>query len=374
MQVEFASFGPMHEEIREELKAAMERVMDESWFIRGKECTSFEREFAKYCGCQFAVGVGNGLDALYLILCALGIGQGDEVIVPSNTFIATALAVSHTGAIPVLVEPNKDTYTIDTEKIEGAITKHTRAIIPVHLYGRAADMEPIQRMAKKYGLYVIEDAAQAHGAMYYGKKVGSFGIAAGFSFYPGKNLGALGDGGCVTTNDPDLAEKVRILSNYGAAVRYHHLFLGTNSRLDELQAAFLRIKLKKLEKWNRERKRIARMYLEEIRNPAIVLPKEDEEGYESVWHIFAVRCRQRNELEQWLSSHGIGTAKHYPIPIHRQEAYQVHYAGKSYPIAEELGNTELSLPLFYGMKEEEIRAVIHAVNTFQEHDRVGKGE
>ncbi len=364
MQVEFSTFRPMHEEIREELEAAMARVMDESWYIRGKECTELEREFAHYCGCRFAVGVGNGLEALQLILCALEIKTGDEVIVPSNTFIATALAVSHVGAIPVLVEPDPDTYTIDPDNIKAAVTKRTRAIIPVHLYGRPADMEPIQKIADEYGLYVIEDAAQAHGARYHGKKTGSLGIAAGFSFYPGKNLGALGDGGCVTTDDPDLAEKVRILSNYGSAVRYHHLMLGMNSRLDELQAAFLRIKLKKLDQWNQERKRIAQRYLEEIKNPAVQLPREDKEGFESVWHIFAIRCKQREKLERWLISQGIGTAKHYPIPIHKQQAYRGEYKVNDYPIAEELAKTELSLPMFYGMREEEIKAVIHGVNTF----------
>lgn len=364
MPIEFATFRPMHEEIRGELEAAMGRVMDESWYIRGRECTAFEREFADYCGCRFAVGVGNGLDALYLILRALGIGEGDEVILPSNTFIATALAVSYAGAVPVLVEPDRETYTINPDQIEKAITGRTRAVMPVHLYGRPADMAPILEIGENHGLYVIEDAAQAHGAFYRGKKVGSLGIAAGFSFYPGKNLGALGDGGCVTTDDPDLAEKVRILSNYGSAVRYHHLMRGTNSRLDELQAAFLRIKLKKLDQWNQERKRIAARYLEGMRNPEIILPRENGDGYDGVWHIFAVRCRQRDALENWLRAHEIGTAKHYPIPIHRQEAYGDAFSGLEFPVAEELARTELSLPMFYGMKEEEIQRVIEAVNTF----------
>lgn len=366
MEVAFSTFRPMHEEVREELEEAMRRVMEESWYIRGKECTELEREFARYCGCRFAVGVGNGLDALYLILRALGIGKGDEVILPSNTFIATALAVSYAGATPVLAEPDRKTYNLNPENLERAITGRTRAVIPVHLYGRPADMDPILEIAENHGLFVIEDAAQAHGARYRGRKTGSFGIAAGFSFYPGKNLGALGDGGCVTTNDPDLAEKVRVLSNYGSAVRYHHLLLGTNSRLDELQAAFLRIKLKKLDQWNQERKRIASLYLDGIKNPAVILPTRDGDGYESVWHIFAVRCRQRDALENWLRVHGIGTAKHYPIPIHRQEAYGEQYRGMAFPIAEELAKTQLSLPMFYGMREEEIQAVIRAVNTFAE--------
>ncbi len=364
MQVEFSTFRPMHREIRDELEDAFHRVMEESWFIRGKECAEFEREFAGFCGCRFAVGVGNGLDALYLILRALEIGAGDEVIVPSNTFIATALAVSYAGAKPVLAEPEPGTYNISTDQIRRVITPKTKAIVPVHLYGRPADMDPILDLAQRHRLYVIEDAAQAHGARYKGRRAGAMGIAAGFSFYPGKNLGALGDGGCVTTDDPQLAERVRVLGNYGSGVRYHHLMLGTNSRLDELQAAFLRVKLRHLEQWSRERKRIASRYLEEMDNPSVCLPMRNSEKYDGVWHIFPIRCRQRDQLEAWLSSRGIGTAKHYPVPIHRQEAYRGMYEQDGYPEADAISRTELSLPLYYGMTEQEISHVIESVNAF----------
>ncbi|MFR2989052.1 MAG: DegT/DnrJ/EryC1/StrS family aminotransferase, partial [Faecalibacillus sp.] len=256
-------FQTMHNEIRKSLDSAYKKVIESNYFIQGEECKNFEREFAEYCETKYCIGVGNGLDALFLILKALNIHQGDEVIVPSNTYIATALAVSYVDATPIFVEPDISTYNINPDLIEKKITSRTKAIIAVHLQGRAADMDRINEIAKKYNLYVIEDAAQAHGVLYKGKRVGSFGDAAGFSFYPGKNLGALGDGGCVVTNNEDIAKKVRALGNYGSDYKYHHIYKGNNSRLDELQAAFLRCKLPHLDRWNEDRKRIAKNILRE---------------------------------------------------------------------------------------------------------------
>lgn len=366
MNIPFATVAPMHNEIRKELDDAYSRVVDSSWFIQGRECGAFEKEYAEYVGTEYCVGTATGLDAIYLILKAMEIGKGDEVIVPSNTFIATALAVSYTGAKPIFVEPTIETYNIDTRKIEKKITEHTKAIIAVHLQGRPADMDRVSEIAKKYGLKVIEDAAQAHGCHYKGKMIGSLSDAAAFSFYPGKNLGALGDGGCVTTNDELLAEKIRALGNYGSDCKYHHIYKGTNSRLDELQAAFLRVKLIYLERWNRERQRVAKRYLTEIHNPLIILPCESTDEYEHVYHVFVVRSKNRDDLEKYLSNKGVGTMKHYPIPIHMQEAYHDMnmYEGEL-PIAEEISRTVLSLPMYYGMTDDAISYVIKCINAFK---------
>lgn len=273
MKIPFVSFRPMEQELNAELRNAFERVFDRSWYIEGEEDKAFETDFAAYCGTKYCIGVGNGLDALMLSLKALEIGPGDEVIVPANTYIATALAVTYVGAKPVFVEPKIETFNIDPGLIETAITEKTKAIMPVHLYGQPCDIDPIMTTARKYGLKVIEDCAQAHGAIYKGRKVGTFGDAAGFSFYPGKNLGALGDAGAVVTNNAEIAEKVRALGNYGSDYKYHHIYKDNNSRLDELQAAFLRAKLPHLDRMNAERRRIAQRYLTEINNPAIILPK-----------------------------------------------------------------------------------------------------
>lgn len=365
MKIPFASFEPMHKEIRQQLDEAYNKVMDGNWFIQGPECESFEKEYADYIGSKHCVGVATGLDAIYLILKAMEIGAGDEVIVPSNTFIATALAVSYTGAVPVFVEPIIDNYNIDVTKIKDAITSRTKAIIAVHLQGRAADMDAIQDIAKEYGLKVIEDAAQAHGAKYKGTKVGTLSDAAAFSFYPGKNLGALGDGGCITTNDDEIAKKVRALGNYGSDYKYHHIYKGTNSRLDEMQAAFLRVKLKHLDTWNDSRRKIADRYFREINNSAIILPPKSDSDFEHIYHVFVVRCSKRDELEKYLNEKGIGTVKHYPIPIHLQKAYkELDYVEGSFPIAEEISSTVLSLPMFYGMTSEEIDYVIETINCF----------
>lgn len=364
MTIPFVTFLPMEKELNEELHHAFHRVFTRSWYIGGVENEAFEQAFAEYCGAKYCVGVGNGLDALMLILKALDVGEGDEVIVPSNTYIATALAVTYVKATPVFVEPDICTFNIDTALIEAAITEKTKAIIPVHLYGQACDMDPIMAVAKKHGLKVIEDCAQAHGATYKGQKVGSFGDAAGFSFYPGKNLGALGDAGAVVTNDKELANMIRALGNYGSDYKYHHIYKGNNSRLDELQAALLATKLPHLERMNEERRRVAAMYTEGIKNQKVITPFVLPECV-PVWHIYGIRCVERDALEKHLNKKGIGTNKHYPIPIHLQECYKdlnIHQG--VLPIAEEISATELSIPMYYGMTDEEVQYVINAINGF----------
>lgn len=365
MKVPFVSFLPMEHELDKDLRDAFERVYTRSWYIEGVEDENFEKAFAQYCDRKYCVGVGNGLDALMLALKALGVGEGDEVIVPSNTYIATALAVTYVGAKPVFVEPDIKTFNIDPNRIEAAITGKTKAIMPVHLYGQACDMDPIMEIAQKYSLYVVEDCAQAHGATYKGKMIGSFGDAAGFSFYPGKNLGALGDAGAMVTNNKEIADKVRALGNYGSDYKYHHIYLGNNSRLDEMQAAFLSAKLPHLDKINAERRRIANRYLNDIKNTQIVLPYIPE--YASpVWHIFGIRCKRRTELETFLNERGIGTNKHYPIPMHLQECYKdLGFKNGDFPIAEEISATELSIPMYYGMADQEIQYVIDSINEFE---------
>lgn len=364
MKVPFVSFLPMEHELDKDIREAFDRVYTRSWYIGGQEDSNFEKAFAAFCGTDFCVGTGNGLDALMLALKALGIHEGDEVIVPSNTYIATALAVTYIGATPVFVEPDIRTFDIDPSRIEDAITDKTKAIMPVHLYGQPCDMEPILALAEKYRLYVVEDCAQAHGATYKGKTIGSFGHAAGFSFYPGKNLGALGDAGAVVTNDKELADKVRALGNYGSDYKYHHIYKGNNSRLDEMQAAFLAAKLPHLDRMNEERRRIAQRYLEEIENPEIILPYVNPDTV-PVWHVFAVRCKHRDELEKFLNENDIGTNKHYPIPMHLQECYKdLGYKKGDFPIAEEISETELSLPMYYGMTDDEVQYVIDTVNRF----------
>ena len=364
MKVPFVSFLPMENELNLELRNAFERVFNSSWYVDGIENINFIKSFAEYCGTKYCVGVGNGLDALMLILKALKIGNGDEIIVPSNTYIATALAVTYVGAKPVFVEPKLETFNINPKLIESAITSKTKAILPVHLYGRPCEMDLILDIAHKYNLNVIEDCAQAHGATYKGQKVGTFGDAAGFSFYPGKNLGALGDAGAVVTNDKDIADKVRALGNYGSDYKYHHIYKGNNSRLDELQAAFLSAKLPLLEKMNIERRRIADRYLMEIKNPKVVLPAVGED-YVPVWHIFGIRCENRDALENYLDKAGIGTNKHYPIPMHLQECYkELGFKKGDFPIAEKISKTELSIPMYYGMTDEEISYVVEIINSF----------
>ncbi len=364
MNVPFVSFLPMEKELNEDLRGAFDRVFNRSWYIAGVEDDTFEKAFSEYCGIRYCVGVGNGLDALMLALKALGVGRGDEVIVPSNTYIATALSVTFVGATPVFVEPDIRTFNINPELIEASITEKTKAIMPVHLYGQACDMDPIMEIARKYDLRVVEDCAQAHGATYKGQKVGTFGDAAGFSFYPGKNLGALGDAGAVVTNNKDLADMIRALGNYGSDYKYHHIYKGNNTRLDELQAAFLTAKLPYLEKMNAERRRIAKMYTEKIKNSAVITPYVIPECL-PVWHIYGIRCEERDALENHLNSKGIGTNKHYPIPMHLQECYKdLNITRGTLPIAEVISDTELSIPMYYGMTDDEINYVVNAINGF----------
>lgn len=365
MKIPFVSFVPMEQELDADLRDAFERVYTRSWYIGGLEDEAFEKAFANYCSVNYCVGVGNGLDALMLALKALGIGKGDEVIVPSNTYIATALAVTYVGAIPVFVEPDIRTFNINPELIESAITSKTKAIMPVHLYGQPCDMDPIMKIAKEYKLFIVEDCAQAHGATYKGKKIGSFGDAAGFSFYPGKNLGALGDAGAAVTNNKKIADMIRALGNYGSDYKYHHIYQGNNSRLDEMQAAFLMAKLPHLDRINVERRRIADKYLSGINNSEVILPYVSEDMV-PVWHIFGIRCNRRDELEAFLNERGIGTNKHYPIPMHLQECYKdLRFRQGDFPIAEEISETELSIPMYYGMTEEEIQYVINTINEFK---------
>lgn len=368
MNIPFADLRPLEKELNDEIHYAINKVLINSNYIDGEEKKEFEDRFAKYCNIDYCIGVGNGLDALYLVLKAIGIGPNDKVLVPSNTFIATVLAVTRTGATPIFIEPDLRTFNMNPNNIEKYIDKYTKAIIPVHLYGQACDMNPIMKIANKHNLFVLEDCAQAHGAKYKNQNIGTFGHASAFSFYPGKNLGALGDGGAVITNNKQLADKVRYLSNYGSDFKYHHIYKGYNSRLDEIQAAILSEKLSILDKINTNRNDIANKYLQNINNRLIELPYV--EPYNNhVWHIFAIRCKYRNKLEKYLNNHKINTNKHYPIPIHLQKCYKdLNFNEGDFPIAEEISSTELSLPLFYGMSEQQINYVIEKINNFDIND------
>lgn len=364
MNIPFSTVKYMHDNIKLEMKAAFERCYDSAWFIQGKEYDNFEKEFAEYCGTKYCIGVGTGMDAIYLSLKALDIGEGDEVIVPSHTFIATALAVIYAGATPVFCEVDINSYNINYQNIEKYITAKTKAIIAVHLYGQMAEMDSICEIAKKHNIYVIEDSAQSHGATYKGKKAGSFGITAAFSFYPGKNLGALGDGGAVVTNNKDIADKIHALGCYGSETKYHHDYKGINSRLDEMQAAFLRVKLRHLDLWTLERQKIAHKYLKGINNPKIILPNITD-NCTHVWHLFVIRTEKRDELQQYLKNKGIGTLVHYPIPMHLQKSFtDLGYKKGDLSIAEEVSSTVLTLPLYIGMKDEEIKYIIDIINKF----------
>jgi dTDP-4-amino-4,6-dideoxygalactose transaminase len=336
--------------------------MEREWFIDGQEDRDFEKAFADYCGAAYCVGVGNGLDALRLILLAAGIGEGDEVLVPANTFIASALAVSYAGAKPVLVDPDPETALITPEGAAAKITDKTRAVMVVHLYGRVAEMDGFVRLCREKNLLLVEDTAQAHGADYKGKKAGTFGIAGGFSFYPGKNLGALGDAGAVVTDDREIAARVKSLSNYGSSQKYHHDLVGVNSRLDEFQAAFLSAKLPHLDSWTAQRRAIAEKYRNGIVNSKIRMLREDPG---CVYHIFPIFSTERDVLREYLENRGIHTLIHYPIPIHLQKAYaSLGYGKGDFPAAEALAETELSIPLYPGMAEDETGYIIDALNRF----------
>lgn len=351
--------------LQAELDAAYRRVMESGWYILGEEVTRFEEAFAAYCGVAHCVGVGNGLEALHLIVRAYGIGSGDEVIVPANTYIATWLAVSHAGATVVPVEPDPRTYNLDPTRVAAAITPRTRAIIAVHLYGQAADMAPILDLARRHGLHVIEDAAQAHGARYRGRRVGGLGDAAGWSFYPGKNLGAYGDAGAVTTNDDQLAQRVRVLRNYGSQAKYYNEVKGMNSRLDPLQAAFLLVKLKYLDEWNGRRSGLARLYLDGLADvPDLALPVVP--GWaEPVWHVFVVRHPQRARLQEHLRAAGIETLIHYPVPPHLSDAYgEYGWGAGTFPLTEGFAQSLLSLPMGPHLDTDAVQQVTAAVHDF----------
>ncbi|MGC4078229.1 MAG: DegT/DnrJ/EryC1/StrS family aminotransferase [Rubrivivax sp.] len=350
-----------------ELRAAFDRVLDSGWYILGREVREFEEAYARYCGVSDCVGIGNGLDALVLALRAMDVGPGDEVIVPANTYIATWLAVTHVGARPVPVEPLAGTYNMDPSRIAAAIGKRTKVVLPVHLYGQPADMAPIVEIAHRHGIKVLEDGAQAHGARYRGERIGGHGDAVAWSFYPGKNLGALGDAGAVTTNDPALAERLRVLRNYGSRVKYHNEVVGYNSRLDELQAALLGVKLLDLDAQNERRRVIAAQYLEGLAGtPGLVLPTVPAQ-IEPVWHVFVVRHAGRDELAKRLAQEGVGTMIHYPVPPHLQPAYaDCGYAAGSLPITEAIHREVLSLPMGPTQSDDETRAVIRAVRSASE--------
>lgn len=362
IKVPFVDFSGIHHELKVELDSAYQRVMNSNFFIMGPELTSFEENFARYCQVKHAIGVGNGLDAIKLILQAMEIGEGDEVIVPSHTYIATWLPVSDIRAKLVPIEVNPDTYNLDPSLIETAITPRTKAVIVVHLYGQPADMDPINAIAKKYNIKVIEDAAQAHGASYKRKKIGGLSDATAFSFYPTKNLGAIGDGGAVTTDSSDLAAKIRLLRNYGSPVKYIHDIKGCNSRLDELQAAFLNVKLKKLDEWNRKRSQIAAQYLEALAGcESLKLPAVPEWA-ESVWHLFVVQHLERDGLLNSLKESGVQCLIHYPIPPHLSKAYdETGYQEGDFPIAEKIARNILSLPIWPHMTQGQINQVIETL-------------
>jgi dTDP-4-amino-4,6-dideoxygalactose transaminase len=356
--IPFLNFEPMHKLIRSEIMQSFQDVYDANWFVMGKKLEAFEKEYAAFNDTKFSIGVSNGLDALHLALKALNVTKGDEVIVPSNTYIATALAASYVGATPVFVEPDPNTYNINPANIEAAITSKTKVIMPVHLYGQACDMDAIMAIAKKHNLFVVEDNAQAHGATFNDKITGSFGNANGTSFYPGKNLGALGDAGAVTTNDETIAKKIAMLRNYGSEKKYHNEEIGFNMRLDEVQAGFLSVKLKHLNEWTKQRKEIAKQYNEALKNVGdLVLPAVHANATH-VYHLYVIKTKNRDGLQKHLSENGIGTLIHYPIPPHLQKAYQsLGFKKGSFPIAEELADNCLSLPIWPGMTLDQVNTV-----------------
>lgn len=365
MQIPFLDLKAPYAELKDELDAAYRRVMKSGWFILGDEVRAFEQEFAAYCGARYCIGVGNGLEALHLALRAIEIGSGDEVLVPANTYIATWLAVSYTGATPVPVEPDEQTFNLDPSRLEAAITARTKAIIPVHLYGQPADMDAINEIAESRGLHVIEDAAQAHGARYKGQLAGGLSTVAAFSFYPGKNLGGSGDAGAVVTNDADLADKLNVLRNYGSRVKYYNEMKGYNSRLDELQAALLRVKLRHLNEWNERRKGIAEFYFQNLTGAANLGLPQVPAWADPVWHLFVVRHPERDRLQQHLAAAGIGTLIHYPCPPHLQEAYsELGFAAGAFPLTERMAEEVLSLPMGPHLTKIERQHVVETLKAF----------
>lgn len=365
MKIPFLSFEHMHLPLKAEMLAAFEQFYDKGWYIMGDELSRFEQQYAAFNQTSYAVGVSNGLDALHIALKVLGIKEGDEVIVPSNTYIATLLAVSYTGATPVLAEPDPATYNIDPDNIRKAISSKTKAILPVHLYGQACNMTAICALAEEYGLFVVEDNAQAHAASWNQQLTGSWGHINATSFYPGKNLGALGDAGALTTNDAALAQQAKSLRNYGSQKKYYNEVIGFNNRLDECQAAFLNVKLKHIHTWSQQRQQIAGLYDEQLRGIGDLVLPVTATGATHVYHLYVIRSKQRDALQQYLSTQGIGTLIHYPVPPHLQEAYQsLGFTKDSFPIAEEIANTCLSIPLWPGMEAADVQTVCATIGSF----------
>ncbi|MBP5467746.1 MAG: DegT/DnrJ/EryC1/StrS family aminotransferase [Candidatus Riflebacteria bacterium] len=364
--IKFLDLYKVNELHRVEIDEAIKRVLDSGWYLLGKEVEAFEKEFAEFCGTKYCIGVANGLDALTLIFRAykeLGkFKDDDEVIVPANTYIASILSVTANNLKPVFVEPDLKTYLIDPKEVEKTITTKTKAILPVHLYGRLCDMEAINSIAEKHNLIVVEDSAQAHGAIRNGIKAGAFGNASGFSFYPGKNLGCLGDGGCVTTSDEELANAIKALHNYGSHKKYHNIYKGVNSRLDEIQAAVLRVKLKYLDKENQKRREIAKYFCDNIKNPLITLPLLGDT--DEIWHVFSVRVMNRDSFQKYLTDNDIQTIIHYPIPPHKQQAYK-EWNNLSFPITEQIHHEIISLPISQVMTDEEAKELVRVVNEYK---------
>lgn len=365
--IKFLDLHKINERYREEIDTRIKQVLDSGWYLLGEQDKKFEKNFAEYCGVKHCIGCANGLDALNLIIRAYGFGSGDEIIVPANTYIASILAISENGCTPVLIEPDINTYNINLDLIEEKITSKTKAIMVVHLYGQAVQMEKIWALAKKYNLKIIEDSAQAHGAVVSVngefKRVGNLGDASGFSFYPGKNLGCMGDGGAITTNDDELAKKVRAIANYGSDYKYHHIYKGVNSRLDEIQAGILDVKLKYLDEDNARRREIAKYYRENIKNEKIILPKTyDEKAH--VWHVFVARTNNREALQKHLEDNGIQTNIHYPTAPHKQECYK-EYSSLNLPITEKIHQEVMSLPISPVMTDEEVKKVVEVVNDWK---------
>lgn len=361
--IDFLDLKKINNRFRNEIDSRIAKILDKGWYLQGEENEIFSNNFAQFCGTKYALGVANGLDALNLIIKASGFSVGDEIIVPANTYIATILAISQNGCTPVLVEPDINTYNINPDLIEEKITPKTKAIMVVHLYGQAVQMQKIWDLAKKYNLKVFEDSAQAHGAIYQNKRVGNLSDASAFSFYPGKNLGCMGDGGAITTNDEELFKKIKAIANYGSDRKYHHIYKGVNSRLDEIQAAVLDIKLKHLDDDNQKRREISKYYRENIKNEKIILPETyDEKAH--VWHVFTLRTKNRDEFQEYLKNNGIQTIIHYPTPPHKQGAYK-EWNNLSYPITEEIHKTIISIPISPVMEENEIKKVVEVVNDYR---------
>lgn len=360
--IKFLDLEKINNRFRDEFESRIKKILDKGWYLLGEEDKNFEHDFAQFCGSKYCIGVANGLDALNLIIKAYGFKAPDEIIVPANTYIASILAISQNGCTPVLVEPDINTYNINPDLIEEKITDKTKAILVVHLYGQAVNMSKIWDIAKKYNLKIIEDSAQAHGAIYQGKRTGNLGDASGFSFYPGKNLGCLGDGGAVTTSDEELANKIRAIRNYGSNIKYHNIYKGVNSRLDEIHAAVLDVKLKYLDDDNKRRRDIAKYYKDNIKNPKIILPQIYDENAH-VWHVFAIRTQNRDELQSYLKENQIETLIHYPIPPHKQECYK-EWNHLSFPITEEIHKTILSIPMSPVLTNEEVEKVVSVINAY----------